>query len=145
MAVASGYQLNDCLFFYVDLRSDGQEISTVPVKWTSKTLNTDAGLDDGRTMVAGPEPQPTLVRVNVRPSDFGREHELTVMADPEMAFEEPDEHNNSVTVILSLPARDTVDPVLACPPEPTSTPTAQGGSGGTTPPGDPTDPAVSQG
>lgn len=142
VAVRGGHEPADCLFFPVNLRSDGQEVASVPVRVTSQTLTSDGGLDQETTVVLSPEPQITHVKVLLREADFGRNHELTITADPHDSFEETDNENNSITVTLSLPHRDTIDPALACPPDPTEISVPEGGPDGATPPAPQSDPAA---
>ncbi|WP_395403600.1 hypothetical protein ACHMXB_05895 [Arthrobacter sp. UC242_113] len=117
-----------CLFVWIDLRTQGQGIPSVQVQIESKTLAADAGLNEERHLEASPDLKPAEVRVNIRPTDLGQFHEVTITADPLKSIEEADENNNFVTVKLSLPAIDTLPASAVCPPE-----TTDGKDGSTSP------------
>jgi hypothetical protein len=118
----------DCLIVSVDLRNKGTAFVSVPVRLTSDTLTADAGLSTEPTLVASPEPKRQEVRVDLRTTDFGQTHRLTIVADPGKTIEEVNEENNSLAVSLALPARDTIDPSTTC----AATPDPAGGSDGPT-------------
>lgn len=81
-------------------------------------------------MVASPDKKVTEVQVNLRTTDFGQTHELTITADPGNTIEEVSEDNNSLVVKLALPPRDTLDPGTTCA---AAAPAPAGGSEGPAP------------
>lgn len=130
VALGAAPDVADCLFISVDLRNQSPEFASVPVRLTSATLTADAGLTTEPTLVASPEPKPQEVRVDLRTTDFGQTHKLTITADPGNLIEEVNEENNSLAVSLALPDRHTLDPSTTCTP---ATPDPAGGSDGPTP------------
>jgi hypothetical protein len=115
-----------CLFVWLEFRLAGQGITAVRVGIQSGSLTADAGLHEEKTLEAGPETKLAEVRTNIRTTDLGATHEVTFNADPNNAIEETDEKNNSVTVKLSLPARETLPASAVCPTETTATPQVGG-------------------
>ena len=115
-----------CLFVWLELRLAGQGISAVRVGIHSGSLTADVGLHADKTLEVGPETKLAEVRTNIRTTDLGATHELTFNADLNNAIEEPDEKNNSVTVKLNLPARETLPASAVCPTETTATPQVGG-------------------
>ena len=130
VALGAAPDVADCLYVSVDLRNKGTALASVPVRLTSDTLTADAGLTTEPTLVASPEPKPQEIRVDLRTTDFGQTHKLTIAADPGNTIEEVNEENNSLAVSLALPARETLDPSTTCT---AATPDAAGGSDGPTP------------
>lgn len=130
VALGAASDVDDCLFIAVDLRNQGPQFASVPVRLTSATLTADAGLITEPTLVASPEPKLQEVRVKLRTTDFGQTHKLTIAADAGKTIEEVNEENNLLTVSLALPARDTLDPNTTCT---AATPDPAGGSDGSTP------------
>lgn len=134
VGLGSPPETDACLFVWVDLRSQGQGFPWVQLRIESKSLTTDAGLSVERTLEAGPEPKPTELQTNIRPTDLGQTHDVTFTADPENVIEETDENNNATTVTLNLPAREALSPSAVCPAETVS-------GGGPVPEGGPDNPS----
>lgn len=133
-----------CLFVSVQLQD--QIDGAAPLPPVLVTLTSDTGLQGQGHLSPDREPEFNQIRVDLHADHFNREHLLTIKVDPDGEVSESDENNNSVDVKINVPSEDKFE--TSCPaekPSPTPTLTIQGGSGGTTPPGNHTDPAVNQG
>jgi hypothetical protein len=136
-----------CLFVSVQLRNqiDGATaLSPVLVTLTSHT-----GLNGQESLSPDREPEFNQIRVDLHAEQFNREHLLTINVNPDGQITESDHDNNSTEIKIKVPSEDTVEVIdtrcLEESPNPTPTPTAQGGADGATPLAPQTDPAAAQG
>jgi len=101
----------DALTVFVAVRNSG------PGQWRSLVLysiSSDTGLQAQGNTGLSTGSSFTAMQVDLRPSDYGRAHTFTVVADPANTVVERSESNNQLRVRISLPASLTSTAEVPC-------------------------------
>ena len=107
----SGADLLNVFFFFLIIGANPEDVES--------SLAVRGGSDTGLSASAQSRPNnqaSNVAQLDLRPSDFGQAHRLTITVDADDQIRETDESDNSIRVDLELPSPRpsvTVDP-LAC-------------------------------
>jgi subtilase family serine protease len=77
-------------------------------------LASDTGLRGAGNTALSTGSGVTAMQVDLRSTDFNRSHRFTVRADPENQIAERDESNNSLTVVVDMPAEPRASGDVPC-------------------------------